>query len=113
MTLEEAVAEQGKTLIQIERDIWWGRWILLVVVTVLIGVIWMGYDLAATTAASQAGTQAQIEVLNEKMAVLAEQMTKLAEGQEELRQDLNEVKVELRLLAKRLESEHALYVQPE
>ena len=87
MSTKTDATDQNRTLIQIERDISWGRWILAFVVTAQFGLFWAVYDLKSVTSENHL------------------QLENLAIGQQEMKQ-------EFRILARKLAGEHDVQPDP-
>ena len=92
-TMREVVS----TLARLERDVFWGRWILTILCTafcaILTGFIWVGFDLHASIAENRARLQA----LENGQAALERQF---AENRQELaktRDELAETQLQVAL----------------
>ena len=96
------MTEQEKTLVQIERDIFWGRWALAAVVAAVVVLYPIGYDLTTVTS----GNRAYLESL-------AANQKELRAGQEELRAGQEEMREWLQTLAQKMEEEEARDLRPD
>ena len=77
------MTEQEKTLVQIERDIFWGRWALALMAAALLGFCWVWYDQTSVTSENRTN-----------LKHVAEEQRKLGAGQEELRKGQVELSAE-------------------
>lgn len=107
------IKELAPTLARLERDVFWGRWILTILCTafcaILTGFIWVGFDLHASVAENrarllalengQAALERQVALNGEAIAETRQQSALNGLAIADIRADVAENREQLHLLA--------------
>lgn len=87
------IREIVSTLARLERDVFWGRWILTLFLAILVGFVWVGFDLHTSVAENRA----RLLALENGQAALERQLVENRQELSKTRDELAETRLQVAL----------------